>query len=66
MINAGGIINVSMELEGSTYDKQIACEKVSAISDTLTEIFQAAETEEKTTNVVADELARKRIAEASR
>ncbi|MDH5434095.1 MAG: amino acid dehydrogenase [Gammaproteobacteria bacterium] len=64
VINAGGIINVSFETGGATYDKQKALDKVDEIYGTLLEIFEAAEKEGKTTNVVADELARRRIAEA--
>ena len=64
VINAGGIINVSFEQNGGIYNKQAALDKVDEIYGTLTEIFEAAETANKTTNEVADELARKRIAEA--
>ncbi|WP_196138051.1 Glu/Leu/Phe/Val dehydrogenase [Aliikangiella sp. G2MR2-5] len=64
VINAGGIINVSFEMEGGEYKKQDALNKVDEIYGTLLEIFGAAEAEGKTTNVVADELARKRIAAA--
>ncbi|MET1255490.1 Leu/Phe/Val dehydrogenase [Aliikangiella maris] len=64
VINAGGIINVSFEQDGGEYNRQTALDKVSEIYGTLTEVFQAADKEEKTTNVVADELARKRIEEA--
>ncbi len=62
VINAGGIINVSFEHQEGGYKKQDALNKVDEIYGTLTEIFSAAESEGKTTNVVADELARKRIA----
>ncbi len=61
VINAGGIINVSFEHQEGGYKKQDALDKVDEIYGTLTEIFGAAESEGKTTNVVADELARKRI-----
>jgi len=62
VINAGGIINVSFEHQEGGYNKQIALDKVDEIYGTLLEIFEAAKSEGKTTNVVADELARKRIA----
>jgi len=62
VINAGGIINVSFEHQQGGYKKQDALDKVDEIYGTLLEIFSAAENESKTTNVVADELARKRIA----
>lgn len=61
VINAGGIINVSFE---ENYNKDVAIKKVDEIYGTLTEIFEKAEAEDKTTNIVADELARKRIADA--
>ncbi len=64
VINAGGIINVSFEQNGATYNKQAALNKVDEIYGTLSEIFAAADKEQKTTNSVADELARKRIASA--
>lgn len=64
VINAGGIINVSFEQNGATYNKQNALNKVDEIYATLLEIFETAEKESQTTNVVADELARKRIAGA--
>lgn len=64
VINAGGIINVSFEQNGATYNKQAALNKVDEIYGTLSEIFAAADREQKTTNSVADELARKRIASA--
>lgn len=62
VINAGGIINVSFEHQQGGYKKQDALNKVDEIYGTLLEIFAAAERDEKTTNVVADEHARKRIA----
>ncbi len=66
VINAGGIINVSFEQNGGQYNKQAALDKVSEIYGTLLEIFKVAENTQKTTNVVADELARKRIADAGK
>jgi leucine dehydrogenase len=61
VINAGGIINVSFE---ENYDRAKALKKVDEIYDTLMQIFEKAEKEGKTTNVIADELARERIAAA--
>jgi len=63
VINGGGIINVSFE---ENYDRDIALAKVDEIYTTLTEIFEQADQEEKTTNVVADQLARQRIAAAAK
>ncbi|PHS19143.1 MAG: amino acid dehydrogenase [Kangiella sp.] len=64
VINAGGIINVSFETEGKKYCKQDALNKVDEIYGTLLEIFEIADSEQKTTNIVADELARRRISAA--
>jgi len=66
VINAGGIINVSFEHQQGGYQKQDALDKVDEIYGTLLEIFDAAERDGKTTNVVADEHARKRIAAGNR
>ncbi|NVJ51925.1 MAG: Glu/Leu/Phe/Val dehydrogenase [Gammaproteobacteria bacterium] len=61
IINAGGIINVSFE---ENYNRDAALRKVDEIYNTLEEVFATADKENKTTNVVADELARKRVAAA--
>jgi leucine dehydrogenase len=61
IINAGGIINVSFE---ENYNRDAALRKVDEIYNTLEEVFATADKEDKTTNVVADELARKRVAAA--
>jgi leucine dehydrogenase len=61
IINAGGIINVSFE---ENYNREAALRKVDEIYNTLEEVFATADKEDKTTNVVADELARKRVAAA--
>ncbi|WMS88029.1 Glu/Leu/Phe/Val family dehydrogenase [Pleionea litopenaei] len=61
IINAGGIINVSFE---ENYNREVALRKVDEIYQTLEEVFATADKENKTTNVVADELARKRVAAA--
>ena len=61
VINAGGIINVNYE---DNYDQAKALSKVDEIYGTLTEIFETADREHKTTNVVADSLARNRILQA--
>lgn len=66
VINAGGIINVSFEQNGQTYDKQAALNKVEEIYSTLSELFAVADKDGKTTNVVADEMARQRIAAAKK
>lgn len=63
VINAGGIINVSFENQPGGYNKQDSLNKVDEIYATLLEIFAAADSEQKTTNVVADQMARQRIAQ---
>ncbi|MCL1079907.1 amino acid dehydrogenase [Parashewanella spongiae] len=63
VINAGGIINVSFE---ENYDEAKATAKVEKIYDTLLEIFKQAEIQNKTTNVVADEMAQKIISAAAK
>jgi leucine dehydrogenase len=63
ILNAGGIINVSFE---EKYDRDAALRKVDEIYNTLEEVFATAEKQDKTTNVVADELARKRVADAKK
>ncbi|WDE09487.1 Leu/Phe/Val dehydrogenase [Thalassomonas haliotis] len=59
VINAGGIINVSFEED---YDKDKATRKVEEIYDTLLNIFNTADEQNKPTGRVADEMARKIIA----
>ncbi|NVJ66074.1 MAG: Glu/Leu/Phe/Val dehydrogenase [Gammaproteobacteria bacterium] len=63
VINAGGIINVSFEED---YNQAKALEKVDEIYGTLTEVFEASDAEGRPTNVIADELARQRVAAAKK
>ncbi len=58
--NAGGIINISVELEGR-YDSARARRRVRAIGDTLQEIFDQADAIGATPSTVAMELARRRL-----
>ncbi|QDF67318.1 Glu/Leu/Phe/Val dehydrogenase [Shewanella sp. SNU WT4] len=58
VINAGGIINVSFE---NNYDAALSTEKVKQIYQTLETIFVQADAQNRTTNSVADEMARKII-----
>ena len=62
--NAGGIINISVELEPEGYDAGRAETRVRAIADTLREIFTRAESQAVTPLAAALNLARSRIAEA--
>ena len=61
VINAGGIINVSFEED---YNRDAALKKVDEIYGTLTEVFEASKLSGRPTNVIADELARQRVAAA--
>ncbi len=58
VINAGGIINVSFE---ENYNQEAALKKVDEIYNTLLEVFHNSEIEDKPTNEVADEVARRRV-----
>jgi len=59
VINAGGIINVSFE---DDYCEEKATKKVEEIYDTLIDVFNKAEQENKPTGQMADEMAREIIA----
>jgi len=63
VINAGGIINVSFE---ENYNRDAALTKVDEIYGTLTEVFEASKLSGRPTNVIADELARQRVADAKK
>ncbi len=60
VVNAGGLINVANELEG--YNAQRSTERVQAIYDITTRIFQIARDEGITTLQAANTLAERRIA----
>jgi leucine dehydrogenase len=62
--NAGGIINISVELEESGYDAGRAEERVRGVSDTTRMVFDHAEATGATTLAAAMEIARRRLAEA--
>jgi leucine dehydrogenase len=63
VINGGGIINVASEYYDDADDDEVM-RRVAAIGPRLTGIFEAAKQSGKPTNVVADEMARKIIADA--
>ncbi|HSD78843.1 MAG TPA: Glu/Leu/Phe/Val dehydrogenase dimerization domain-containing protein [Solirubrobacteraceae bacterium] len=63
--NAGGIINISVELEPGGYDPARARGRVRAIGDTLREVYDRAAAGGTTPLTAAMELARRRLAEAS-
>jgi leucine dehydrogenase len=60
VINAGGIISVAREYGGGATEAQVVSE-IHAIPARLTEIFERARREGRTTNAVADQMARQRI-----
>jgi leucine dehydrogenase len=66
VINAGGIINVSLELAPGGYDEQRAVAKIRNIADALRTIFEAARTRGLTTHAAAQELAEQELAAAGR
>ncbi|MGE3973840.1 MAG: Glu/Leu/Phe/Val dehydrogenase [Bdellovibrionales bacterium] len=59
VINAGGLVNVWVELEG--YSKERSMEIVNKIYDNLMNIFQIAESERVSTNTAAHVMAQRRI-----
>ena len=63
VINGGGIINVASEYRGTESDAEVM-QLVEAIGPRLTQIFETAASSGRPTNVIADEQARKIIAEA--
>lgn len=61
IVNAGGIINVAAEVSG-TYDPDWVNSKLDALEITLKNIFRLADERGEPTNVIADEMARERLA----
>ena len=59
VINAGGIIDISLELISFDQDKLVR--HLEGIADTCTEIFERAEHEQRPTGVVADQIAEERF-----
>ncbi len=60
VINGGGIINVAAEISG-TYDPAWVDAKVTRLVQTLGEVLDQAKAENRASNRVADEIARRRI-----
>ena len=65
VINAGGIINVAVELLPGGYDEGVARERIARIYDNLKQVFEISRTDDIATNEAAKRLALKRI-EAAR
>ena len=63
VINAGGIINVAHEYDGGSSEDDVLGE-IARIPERLEKIFNAATTSKQPTNVIADELARRIVADA--
>ena len=59
VINAGGIIDISLELSG--FDRDELVRRLEGIHDTLMEIFERAGREQRPTGVVADYIAEERF-----
>ena len=64
MVNAGGIINISDELEG--YNRERAIKRVEGIFDTMQTIFELAREQDISTVAAATEYANERIRKVSR
>jgi len=62
VVNAGGIINLAEEFVG--YDRQRATKRTAQIADTVRRVFDLARTERVPPGRAAEQLARRRIAEA--
>jgi leucine dehydrogenase len=60
VINAGGIISVAREYQGGATEAQVIAD-IEAIPARLTEIFERARRENRTTNAIADQMARERL-----
>ena len=65
VVNAGGIINISVELEPGGYDPRRARRRVRGIGDTLRRIFDDAHATAASPLTAAMALARERLAEAA-
>lgn len=63
VINGGGIINIAAELSGS-YSRDWVDGKISVLMNTLGEVLDTALSDGLPTSVVADNIARQRIAQA--
>jgi leucine dehydrogenase len=63
--NAGGIINISVELEPDGYDAVRAEQRVRGVADTARTVFEHADATGATPLAAAVEIARRRLAEAA-
>lgn len=65
VINAGGIINVSLELEEGGYDFPAAVRKIDNIHEALLSVFETARAKDITTHEAAQAVAEANLAEAA-
>jgi leucine dehydrogenase len=61
VINAGGIINVAVEMLPGGYDESTAMERIEGIRNNLAQVFEIARTEDVPTHDAADLLAERRL-----
>jgi leucine dehydrogenase len=66
VINAGGIINVSVEFRAGGYDQDAALQKIERIPQALKEVWTLSEQDGVAPNVAADRLAEQILDEARR
>jgi len=64
VINAGGIVNVSVEVGAGGYDERAAVQKIENIYTALKEVFAMARSEGSTTAEAADRVAEHRLEQA--
>ena len=65
VINAGGLIALSLQLTPEGYTAERALSLTARIGDTLAEIFSRADGEDRPTNAVADSIALERVRNAA-
>ena len=63
--NAGGVVNIAVELEPEGYDTERAEARVRAIADTVRTVLDHADETGTTPLAAANEIARRRVAEAA-
>jgi leucine dehydrogenase len=66
VVNAGGIINVGVEVRPEGYDEELAKQKVDGIVDSLRAVLDTADAEKIPTQAAAERVAERRIAEAKK
>jgi len=57
IVNSGGLINAAAEFDPGGYNPKISRDKVNHIYDTLLQVFETSEREQKPTNLIADAMA---------